>query len=133
MRDQPLDMVLVESTLPEPGAVEMARFFRVRQPKTVVVFVTRAYSQTELFEAARVGAAAYVRASTDADMFLATLRRAAAGQFPIDEEGVRYPALAAPILAQVPADPAAESPPRAPPAAEAPPGPIGPGPKGTSL
>src|SRR5258708_6611328 len=109
LRDQPLDMVLVESTLPEPGAVEMARFFRVRQPKTVVVFVTRAYSQTELFEAARVGAAAYVRASTDVDMFLATLRRAAAGQFPIDEEVVRDPAVPARILAQVLGDSAADA------------------------
>jgi DNA-binding NarL/FixJ family response regulator len=100
IRDQPLDMVLVESTLPEPGAVEMARFFRVRQPKTVVVFVTRAFSQAELFEAARVGAAAYLRASTDVDLFMATLRRAAAGQFPVDEEVVRFPAVAARILAQ---------------------------------
>jgi DNA-binding NarL/FixJ family response regulator len=100
MRDQPLDMVLVESTLPDPGAVEMARFFRVRQPKTAVVFVTRASSQAELFEAARVGAAAYLRASTDPDLFVATLRRAAAGQFPIDEEVVRFPAVAARILAQ---------------------------------
>jgi DNA-binding NarL/FixJ family response regulator len=100
MRDQPLDMVLVESTLPEPGAVEMARFFRVRQPKTVVVFVTRAFSHSELFEAARVGAAAYLRASTDVDLFVATLRRAAAGQFPIDEEVVRFPAVAARILAR---------------------------------
>ena len=100
MRDQPLDLVLVESTLPEPGAVEMARFFRVRQPKTVVVFVTRAFSQTELFEAARVGAAAYIRASTDVDLFVATLRRAAAGQFPVDEEVVRFPAVAARVLAQ---------------------------------
>jgi DNA-binding NarL/FixJ family response regulator len=108
LRDQPLDLVLVESTLPEPGAVEMARFFRVRQPRTVVVFVTRAYSQTELFEAARVGAAAYVRASTDADMFVATLRRAASGQFPIDEEVVRYPSVAARILAQFREDSAAD-------------------------
>jgi DNA-binding NarL/FixJ family response regulator len=100
LRDQPLDIVLVESTLPDPGAVELARFFRVRQPKTVVVFVTRAFSQPELFEAARVGAAAYVRASTDGDLFVATLRRAAAGQFPIDEEVVRFPAVAARILAQ---------------------------------
>src|SRR5438270_9123834 len=100
IRDQPLDMVLVESTLPEPGAVEMARYFRVRHPKTLVVFVTRAFSQAELFEAARVGAAAYLRASTDADLFVATLRRAAAGQFPIDEEVVRFPAVAARILAQ---------------------------------
>lgn len=113
IRDQPLDMVLVESTLPEPGAVEMARFFRVRQPKTVVVFVTRAFSQTELFEAARVGAAAYLRASTDVDLFMATLRRAAAGQFPVDEEVVRFPAVAARILAQFreeSAAPAAEAP-----------------------
>ena len=99
IRDQPLDMVLVESTLPEPGAVEMARYFRVRHPKALVVFVTRAFSQAELFEAARVGAAAYLRASTDADLFVATLRRAAAGQFPIDEEVVRFPAVAARILA----------------------------------
>jgi DNA-binding NarL/FixJ family response regulator len=99
-RDQALDMVLVESTLPEPGAVEMARFFKVRKPKTAVVFVTRASSQSELFEAARVGASAYLRASTDADLFIATLRRAAAGQFPIDEEVVRFPAVAARILAQ---------------------------------
>src|SRR5579871_1194328 len=100
VRDQPLDMVLVESTLPDPGAVEMARFFRVRQPRTVIVFVTRAFAQAELFEAARVGAAAYLRASTDPDLFVATLRRAAAGQFPIDEDVVRFPAVAAQILAQ---------------------------------
>ncbi|MBV8717102.1 MAG: response regulator transcription factor [Chloroflexi bacterium] len=99
-RDQSLDMVLVESTLPEPGAVEMARFFKVRKPKTVIVFVTRAFSQPELFEAARVGAAAYLRASTDADLFIATLRRAAAGQFPIDEDVVRFPSVAARILAE---------------------------------
>ena len=109
VRDQPLDMVLVESTLPDPGAVELARFFRVRQPKIVVVFVTRAYSQTELFEAARVGAAAYLRASTDVDLFVATLRRAAAGQFPIDEEVVRFPAVAGRILAQFREDSAADS------------------------
>src|SRR5438309_9980660 len=100
-RDQPLDMVLVESTLPDPGAVEMARFFRVRYPKTVVVFVTRASSQNELFEAARVGAAAYLRASTDPDLFMATLRRAAAGQFPIYESVVRFLAVSPRILAQL--------------------------------
>jgi DNA-binding NarL/FixJ family response regulator len=115
-RDQTLDMVLVESTLPEPGAVEMTRFFKVRKPKTAVVFVTRASSQTELFEAARVGASAYLRASTDADLFMATLRRAAAGQFPIDEEVVRFPAVAARILAQFreTATPRVEAPPVAP-------------------
>jgi DNA-binding NarL/FixJ family response regulator len=109
VRDQPLDMVLIESTLPDPGAVELARFFRLRQPKTVVVFVTRAYAQAELFEAARVGAAAYLRASTDVDLFVATLRRAAAGQFPIDEEVVRFPAVAGRILAHFREDSVADA------------------------
>ncbi|MDQ3811334.1 MAG: response regulator transcription factor [Chloroflexota bacterium] len=98
-REQPLDLVLIESTLPEPGAVELARFFRVRFPQTVVAMVSRSASQVELFEAARVGAAAYLRSSLDADMFLATLRRALRGDFPIDEEVVRFPAVAARILA----------------------------------
>jgi DNA-binding NarL/FixJ family response regulator len=100
VREVPLDMVLIEATLPEPGAIELAHFFKVREPKTVVVVVTRAFSQGELFEAARVGAAAYLRASTDADLFIATLRRAAAGHYPIDEEVVRFPAVAARILAE---------------------------------
>jgi DNA-binding NarL/FixJ family response regulator len=99
-REQPVDIVVVESTLPEPGAVELTRFFRMRRPGPVTVFVTRAASQLELFEAARVGAAAYLRASTDPDLFVATLRRVAAGEFPIDEEVVRYPAVAARILSQ---------------------------------
>ncbi|MDQ6672060.1 MAG: response regulator transcription factor [Chloroflexota bacterium] len=107
LADQPLDMLLVESTLPDPGAVELARSFRVRQPKTVVVFVTRAFAQAELFDAAWVGAAAYLQASTDVDVFVATLRRAAAGQFPIDEEVVRFPAVAVRILAHLREDSAA--------------------------
>jgi DNA-binding NarL/FixJ family response regulator len=110
VRDQPPDVVIVESTLPEPGALELTRFLRLRLPRTVVVFVTRAASQVELFEAARVGAAAYLRASTDKDLFVATLRRAAAREFPIDEEVVRYPAVAARILAQFRLGSAAEEP-----------------------
>jgi DNA-binding NarL/FixJ family response regulator len=129
VRDQPVDLVLVESTLPEPGAIELARFFRVRHPRTVVAIVTRAASQAELFEAARVGAAAYIRASTDVDLFLATLRRAVSGEFPIDDEVVRYPAVAARILSQFRQGAAAETSPEpslevAPPAERAELGPL---------
>ena len=115
-RDRAPDLVLVESTLPDPGAFELSRFFRLRFPRTVIVFVTRAASQTELFEAARVGAAAYLRASAEPRTFVATLRRALSGEFPIDEEVVRYPAVAARILAQfrLGSTPPEEPPPPAP-------------------
>ncbi len=108
VRDQPVDLVIIETTLPEPGAIELARFFRVRFPHIVVALVTRAASQVELFEAARVGAHVYLRASTDPDVFVATLRRAVAGEFPIDEEVVRFPAVAARILASFRSAPAPE-------------------------
>jgi DNA-binding NarL/FixJ family response regulator len=100
VRDTPVDLVLVESTLAEPGALELARFFKVRHARVAIAFVTRAASQTELFEAARVGVAAYVRASAEPEEFLEALRRAASGEFPIDDEVVRYPAVATRILAQ---------------------------------
>jgi DNA-binding NarL/FixJ family response regulator len=100
VHEQPVDVVLIESTLPEPGAVELARYFRLRHPRTVVVLVTRAASQAELFEAARVGAAAYLRSSLEPSEFVATVRRAALGEFPIDEEVVRYPAVATRILGE---------------------------------
>jgi DNA-binding NarL/FixJ family response regulator len=108
VRDQPIDLVIIETTLPEPGAVELARFFRVRYPQIVVALATRAASQVELFEAARVGAHVYLRASTDPDVFVATLRRALGGEFPIDEEVVRFPAVAARILASFRSAPAPE-------------------------
>src|SRR5205823_5020161 len=92
---RPVDLMVCDSGLADPGAAELARFLKLRQPATRVVLVTRAFSQAELFEAARVGAAAYVRSSLDEALFRATLRRSAAGDFPIDEEVVRHPAVAA--------------------------------------
>ena len=99
-RLQPPDLMLCESTLPDPGAIELARFFRLRLPETVVVIFTPTTSQDELFAAARVGAAAYLRGSMDDRLFLQALRRATRGEFPIDDEVVRYPAVASRIMAQ---------------------------------
>ena len=94
-----VDMVLCESTLGEPGAVELARFFRLTLPETVMVFFTQSYSESELFEAVRVGVAAYLRASLDVRTFLASLRRVAQGEFLIDEEVMRRPTVASRVLA----------------------------------
>jgi DNA-binding NarL/FixJ family response regulator len=99
-RTHRLDLVLCESTLGEPGAVELARFFRMTLPETVVVFFTPSSTENELFEAARVGVAAYLRASMDAHAFLSALRRAAHGEFLIDEEVMRRPTVASRVLAQ---------------------------------
>ncbi len=93
-------VVLIDTGLPEPGAVELARFFRMRMPETVLAFMTPSTSQEELFEASRVGVAAYLRGRMDDRAFLDALRRAARGEFPIDDEVIRYPMVASRIMAQ---------------------------------
>jgi DNA-binding NarL/FixJ family response regulator len=97
-RSQAPDIALCESTLPEPGAAELARFFKLRVPNTRVVFVTRRTSENELFEAVRAGAAAYLVSTGDSHAFLRSLMRVADGEFLIDEEVMRHPTVASRIL-----------------------------------
>jgi DNA-binding NarL/FixJ family response regulator len=97
-RNQRPDLALCEATLPDPGAVELARFFRLRLPSTTIVYVTRASSEEELFEAVQVGAAAYLPGSLEARAFLASLVRVAKGEFIIDEDVLRQPTVASRIL-----------------------------------
>ena len=84
---EPARLLIVER---QPAATSEVRTRLGREPGFAVV--GRVGSAVE---ATRVGGHAYLRASTDPDVFVATLRRALAGDFPIDEEVVRYPAVAA--------------------------------------
>lgn len=99
-RAEPPDVVVCDAALPEPGAVELARFYRVRMPRIAVVFVTRMHSDEQLFEAVRGGAAAYLLADTDRRGFCEAVARVAKGCFPIDEEVLRHPAVASRVLVQ---------------------------------
>jgi DNA-binding NarL/FixJ family response regulator len=97
-RNQRPDVALCEATLPDPGAVELARFFRLRLPSTTMVYVTLSSSEEELFEAVQVGAAAYLPGSLEARAFLTALVRVTRGEFVIDEEVMRQPAVASRVL-----------------------------------
>lgn len=108
-RTQLVDLALIETSLPDPGAIELARFFRLRSPRTSLVFVTSRPTDDELFEAVRVGAAAYVPGNTEPRLFLATIQHAATGQFPIDREVMRHPSVASRILSQFRSEPAVDS------------------------
>ncbi len=103
-------LVLIDTGIPEPGAVELARFFRMRMPETVIAFMAPSTSQEELFEATRVGVAAYLRGRMDDREFLDALGRAMGGEFPIDDEVIRYPMVASRIMAQFRATASAEPP-----------------------
>lgn len=92
-------LAVCDTTLPEPGSIELARFFRLRLPATVVVFMSPAPTEDELFEAVRVGVAAYLHAGSDTRLVSAALRRAAQGEFLIDDEVIRRPNVASRILA----------------------------------
>jgi DNA-binding NarL/FixJ family response regulator len=91
-------LAVCDTTLPDPGSIELARFFRLRLPDTVVVFMSPAPTEDELFEAVRVGVAAYLHAGSDTRLVSTAFRRAAQGEFLIDEEVIRRPNVASRIL-----------------------------------
>jgi DNA-binding NarL/FixJ family response regulator len=97
-RNQRPHLALCEASLPESGAFELARFLRLRLPSTTLVYITQAKSEEQLFEAVRVGAAAYLLGTLETPAFIASLARVARGEFPIDEDVVTQPSVASRVL-----------------------------------
>lgn len=93
-------VVVCDTSLAEPGALELTRFFRVRMPQTVVLFLSIMPTDEELFQAARIGAAGYYRAGIDGASLAEAIRRAARGEYLIDEVVMRQPTVASRILSE---------------------------------
>ena len=102
-------LAICDTTLPDPGSIELARFFRLRLPSTSVVFVSPSPTEDELFEAVRVGVAAYLHTASDPRLLVAALRRTAEGEFLIDDEVIRRPSVASRILSHFRANPGSVS------------------------
>ncbi|MBI4494471.1 MAG: response regulator transcription factor [Chloroflexi bacterium] len=91
--------VLVASTgLQLPTSFELARFLGLRIPTLGVLLVTEVESDEELYEAVRVGAAGYLCRSIGAEALLQAIRRAARGEYLIDDAVLTHPRVAARVL-----------------------------------
>jgi DNA-binding NarL/FixJ family response regulator len=94
-RREPPDLVLCDASLADGAAYELAHFFALRLPETVIGFVGEAPSDDNtLLEAIRLGVAAYIPPTCDEPGLLSLIRSLIDGAHPIDMDATQRPGVA---------------------------------------
>lgn len=100
------DMVLMDVHMPEMTGTEALREIKQRAPSTLVVMLTIADSDRDLFESVKAGADGYLLKNLTPEELVAAVRAAAAGETPMT------PAMATRILREFQRDPGTKRPAR---------------------
>ena len=94
------DVALIGTTLPDAPGLTAAAEVRHRYPALATVVVAANESDDELFAAIRAGASVYCGKDIPEDRLLALIRRAATGEYVINEQLLGKPYVAARVLEQ---------------------------------
>jgi DNA-binding NarL/FixJ family response regulator len=94
------DLVLCDLNLPDGDGLALARQLRRLYPRIRVIIVTLHMDDEVILGALRAGAAAFVTKDTPGEAMLATIRRVARGEYPINDRVAEYPGVAARLLDQ---------------------------------
>jgi DNA-binding NarL/FixJ family response regulator len=95
------DVCLIGTTLPEAPGLAAAAEMRRRYPAMATIVVAVRESDDELVAAIRAGAAAYCGKDVPEDRLIALVRRAAGGEYVINEQLLDKPSVAARVLEQL--------------------------------
>jgi len=94
------DVILLDVNMPGVGGMQVAREVKHHLPRTAIVFVTAYDDEEQLFEAIKVGAAAYHLKDVRPHELLEGIRRASRGEYQIDESVLTKPLVASKVLKQ---------------------------------
>ena len=94
------DVVLVGTTLADAANLEAATEMRRRFPALATIVIAAHESDDELFAAIRAGASAYCGQDVEEDSLIALIKRAATGEYVINEQLLDKPYVAARVLEQ---------------------------------
>jgi DNA-binding NarL/FixJ family response regulator len=94
------DVVLLDINLPGMNGIEVARLLKRRHPRLGIVILTMHEDDEQLFNAIRVGAAAYCTKDVDPSQIVAIIRRVARGEYLINENVLSHPFVASRVLDQ---------------------------------
>ena len=94
------DVALVGTTLPDAPGLTLASELRRRYPAIATIVMAAQENDDELFAAIRAGAAAYSGRDVDEETLFQLVRRAAAGEYVINEQLLSKPYVAARVLDQ---------------------------------
>ena len=94
------DVMLVDINLPGLNGLEVARVVRRRQPQTALIILTVYEDDEQLFNAIKVGAAAYSPKDISPEQLLQITRLVAQGHYLINENVLSRPFVASRVLKQ---------------------------------
>ncbi len=96
----PPDVALVDIDAPSDSGLQLARKVKQRLPSTGVVVLTSRQDDTQLFQALKAQASAYLSKEATVNELVDTIRRVAHGEYPINESLPTKPKLAEQVLLQ---------------------------------
>jgi DNA-binding NarL/FixJ family response regulator len=94
------DVVLVDVHLPIVDGFSVTRQIKRDQPNTAVILLDANEDEEDLFEAIKVGAAAFYRNDVEPDRLVEGIRRVCTGEYLINEAVVTRPLVASRVLQQ---------------------------------
>jgi DNA-binding NarL/FixJ family response regulator len=94
------DVVLSDVNIPGPDGVEIVRYLKSKLPYTAVILMTAYDDEDQLFDAVRVGAAAYFLKDLGPEELMESIRRASRGENLINESVLSTPLVASRVLKQ---------------------------------
>jgi DNA-binding NarL/FixJ family response regulator len=100
VRSQEPDVVLLDVQLPVLDGLDVTRAIRREYPHSAVVLLASNDDEERLFEAIKVGAAAFCRKDVQPADLLASIRRVNAGEYLINESVLTRPLVASRVLKQ---------------------------------
>lgn len=94
------DVVLLDINMPGMSGIEIARILKRHHPRVGIVIITMHEDDEQLFNAIRVGAAAYCTKDVDPGHIVSIIRRVARGEYLINENVLSHPFVASRVLDQ---------------------------------
>ncbi|HEX75525.1 MAG TPA: response regulator transcription factor, partial [Dehalococcoidia bacterium] len=94
------DVILLDIDLPTDSGLGLARAVKQQLPSVAVILLTPQPNDDELFQAIKARAAGYINRDVSSDELVTTIRRAAAGEHPINDTFLSKPKVAEQVLQQ---------------------------------
>jgi DNA-binding NarL/FixJ family response regulator len=94
------DVIIVDIHMPSVDGLEVARTVKLHLPRTGIVLMTAYEDEEQLFQAIKVGAAAFYLKDVRPDELLDGIRRVSAGEYLINESVLTKPTVSSRVLKQ---------------------------------